>query len=50
MEGSYADTQNILEEEFDQSANSIILLFEKDQNALTSNFENFIDETIHNII
>ena len=31
MEGSYADTQKILEEEFDQSANSIILLFEKDK-------------------
>ncbi|WP_338472880.1 MMPL family transporter [Niallia sp. XMNu-256] len=47
MEGSYAETQKILEEEFDQSANSIILLFEKDQDASASDFESFIDKTIH---
>jgi len=50
MEGSYATTQTVLEEEFNQNPRPLILLFEMDKKRLKSEFEAFIRETINHVL
>src|SRR3954463_1903332 len=46
MEGSYATTKKVLEEEFQQTSNSLILLFEKEEDASNLDFEKYIQDTV----
>ena len=50
MEGSYATTQTVLEEEFNQNPRPLILLFEMDKKRSKSEFEAFIRETINHVL
>ncbi|KAA9023667.1 MMPL family transporter [Niallia endozanthoxylica] len=50
MEGSYAATQKVLEEEFNQDPRPLILLFEMNKKISKSEFEAFIRKTINHVL
>lgn len=50
MDGSYARTQKILEQEFNQEPRPLILLFEKEKGVSKSQFEEFIYKTVNHIL
>jgi RND superfamily putative drug exporter len=49
MEGNYSTTQQILEEDFNQSSRSMILLFEKEKDASSVDFAEYIQHTLDQI-
>jgi len=49
MEGSYATTQKVLEEEFNQTSSTVILLFEQEKTASTRAFQKYIQDTLDQV-